>query len=39
MAPQAVELRERGVSVAAIAQLFGVDHHTASKALRWFAER
>ena len=39
MAPQALELRERGVSVAGIARLFGVDHHTASKALRWLAER
>ena len=39
MAPQALELRERGVSVAAIARRFGVDHHTAAKALRWLAER
>ena len=39
MAPQALELRERGVSVAGIARLFGVDHHTATKALRWLGER
>ena len=39
MAPQAHELRERGVSVAGIARLFSVDHHTATKALRWLAER
>ena len=39
MAPQALELRDRGVSVARIALLFGVDHHTAKKALRWGAER
>ena len=39
MAPQALELRQRGVSVAGIARLFGVDHHTATKALRWVAER
>ena len=39
MAPQALELRERGVSVAGIARLFGVDHHTVTKALRWVAER
>ena len=38
MAPQALELRQRGVSVAGIARLFGVDHHTATKALRWVAE-
>ena len=39
MAPQALELRERSVSVAAIARVFGVDHHTATKALRWLGER
>jgi len=39
MALQAVELRERGVSVAGIGRLFGVDHHTVTKALRWAAER
>ena len=39
MAPQALELRERGVSVAGIARLFGVDHHTVTKALRWLAVR
>ena len=39
MALQAVELRERGVSVAGIGRLFGVDHHTVTKALRWLAER
>ncbi len=39
MAAQALELRERGVSVAGIARLFGVDHHTVTKALRWLADR
>ena len=39
MAPQALELCERGVSVAGVARLFGVDHHTVTKALRWLAER
>ena len=29
-------MRVQGVSVTAIARHFGVDYHTAAKALRWF---
>ena len=36
MAAQAAEMRVQGVSVTAIARHFGVDYHTAAKALRWF---
>ncbi len=39
IAAQAGEMRDRGVSVAAIARHFGVDHHTVDKALRWFGQR
>ena len=30
---------DRGARVTAIARRFGVDHHTAAKALRWFRSR
>ena len=30
---------ERGVRVSGIAKHFGVDHHAAAKALRWFRSR
>ena len=36
---QAAEMRVKGVSVTAIARHFGVDYHTAVKALRWFGRR
>ena len=39
IARRAVALRNRGLSVAAIARHFLVDHRTAAKALRWFADR
>ena len=39
MAPRALELHDRGVSLGAIARLFGVAHHTVTKALRWLGER
>ena len=34
--PSVAVLRDRGLSVAAIARHFRVDHHTADKALSWF---
>ena len=33
---EAMEMRARGVRVAAISRYFGVDHHTVEKGLRWF---
>ena len=39
IAAQAAEMRDQGVSVTAIARYFGVDYHTAAKALRWFEQR
>ena len=36
IAVEATEMQHRGVTVAAIARYFGVDDHTAGKALRWF---
>ncbi len=30
---------DRGARVSGIAKHFGVDHHTAAKALRWFRSR
>ena len=39
IAAQAAEMRGQGVSVTAIARYFGVDYHTAAKALRWFGRR
>ena len=38
IAAQATAMRGRGVSVTAIARHFGVDCHTAAKALRWFKQ-
>ncbi len=32
-------MHDRGVGVSRIAKHFGVDHHTAAKALRWFRSR
>lgn len=32
-------MRGRGASISAVALHFGVDLHTAKKALRWFRER
>ena len=34
--PQAAAMRRRGRPVRAIAEHFGVDDHTAAKAVRWF---
>lgn len=36
IAAEAAERRARGVSMRAIADHFGVDDHTAAKAVRWF---
>ena len=39
IAAEAVGMQDQGVTVAGIARHFGVDHHTADKALRWFRQR
>ena len=39
IAIEAAAMYARGVRVSAIAKHFGVDHHTADKALRWFRTR
>ena len=39
IAAEAAVMRDRGVTVAAIARHFGVDDHTAAKAIRWFRQR
>ena len=39
IAPEAVPMHARGMRISAIAKHFGVDHHTAEKALRWFRSR
>ena len=36
IAAQAAQLRRRGRPFRAIAEHFGVDDHTAAKAVRWF---
>ena len=36
IAAEAAEMRARGVSMSAVARHFGVDYHTAGKAVRWF---
>ena len=36
IAAEAAEMRARGVSMHAVAKHFGVDDHTAAKAVRWF---
>ena len=36
IAAEAAAMRDRGDRVSAIAKHFGLDHHTADKALRWF---
>ena len=38
-AAKAAEMHQRGVSIARIAKHFGIDDHTAAKALRWFKQR
>lgn len=35
IAAEAAQMHAGGVSFRAIAQFFGVDHHTATKAVRW----
>ena len=32
-------MQDQGVTVAAIGRHFGVDDHTAGKAIRWFTQR
>ena len=39
IAAEAAGMQDRGVTVAAIARHFGVDDHTAGKAIRWFRGR
>ena len=39
IAAEATAMQDRGVCVAAIARHFGVDDHTAAKAIRWFRQR
>ena len=39
IAAEPAGMQERGVTVAAIARDFGVDHHTVDKAIRWFSGR
>jgi len=39
IAPEAALLHARGWRVSAIAGHFGIDHHTAAKALRWFGRQ
>ena len=36
IAAQAADMRDQGASVTVIARHFGIDYHTADKALRWF---
>ena len=38
IAYEAMEMRARGLRVAAISRHFGVDHHTVQKAIRWFQD-
>ena len=39
IAAEAAAMQDRGARVAEIARYFGVDHHTADKALAWFRGR
>ena len=39
IAAEAAGMQDRGVRVAAIARHFGVDYHTADKAIGWFRGR
>ncbi len=39
IAVEVAAMYARGVLVSAIANQFGVDHHTVDKALRWFRSR
>ena len=39
IAAEAAAMQDRGGSAAAIARRFGVDHHTAGKAIRWYRQR
>ena len=36
VAQEAAQMLDRGVRVNAIARHFGVDYHTADKAVRWY---
>ena len=38
MAPDAARMHDRGVTVKALAQHFGVHRDTVAKALRWFRQ-
>ena len=38
IAAEAAGMRDQGVTVAAIGRHFGVDDHTAGKAIRWFRQ-
>lgn len=39
IAVAAVRLHQAGLTFKAIAERFGVDDHTAAKAVRWFCQR
>ena len=39
IALEATRMQQRGVTVAAIGRHFGVDAHTAAKAIRWFRQK
>ena len=39
IAQEAAAMRDRGDHVSAIARKFGVDYHTADKAIRWYRQR
>ena len=39
IAAEVAAMHDRGARVSGIAKHFGVDHHTAAKALRWFRSR
>ena len=39
IAQEAAAMRDRGNRVSAIARKFGVDYHTADKAIRWYRQR
>ena len=39
IAPRVVEMHRRGFTLKAIGDHFGVDDHTAAKALQWFRQR
>ena len=39
IAAEAVRLHQAGLTIKAVAAHFGVDDHTAAKAVRWFRSR